>query len=131
MNDKISEPANGHCDILIVDDHPDAVAILSKLLRLEGHKVRVASDGMDALKTLSTFRPKVVILDLGMPKLDGYDTCSIIRNQPWGDDATIIALTANREEESRRQSERAGFDHYLVKPIEMASLRAIIAQAAA
>jgi CheY-like chemotaxis protein len=117
------------CPILVVDDHPDSVAVLERLLQMEGHEVRTAANGMDALKTVSGFHPRIVILDLGMPKLDGYDACAIIRNFPWGKEAVIIALTGQTEEEARKRSAKVGFDHHLTKPVEMAALRAIIAQA--
>lgn len=103
--------------ILVVDDNLDSAETLALLLRLEGHEVRLAYDGEEALNEAESFAPELVLLDLGLPKLDGIEVCRRIRAQPWGQNMTIIALTGWGQEEDRKKSEQAGFDEHLVKPV--------------
>lgn len=104
--------------VLLVDDNRDAVFLLSRLLRERGHDVRTAHDGIEAVEAAETFRPEVALLDIGMPRLNGYDTARELRARPWGRDMTLIALTGWGQEEDRRRSREAGFDHHLLKPVE-------------
>lgn len=113
--------------VLVVDDNRDAVASLAELLSLRGHEVRTASNGWDALTVGSEFEPEVIVLDIGMPGINGYDTCRAIRTQPWGKSATIIALTGWGKDEDRRQAVEAGFDWHMVKPADPDVLTRLIA----
>ena len=104
--------------LLIVDDLEDAANSLATLLRLQGHEVWTAHDGAEAFDAADLARPEVVLLDLGMPKVDGYETCRRIRQQAWGRHMTIIAVTGWGQVDDRRRTEEAGFDLHLVKPVD-------------
>jgi signal transduction histidine kinase len=108
--------------ILVVDDNRDAAASLSMLLELKGHLVRSAFDGEHALKLAEDFRPDIVLLDIGMPKMNGYEACRRIRERAWGAQMTLIAVTGWGQEDDRRKSSAAGFDGHLVKPVEPETL---------
>ena len=116
--------------ILVVDDNVDAASSLAMMLRIMGNEVRTAHDGEAGVATASEFRPDVVLLDIGMPKLNGYDAARHIREQPWGRSITLLALTGWGQEEDRRQSEAAGFDFHMVKPVEPAALLKLLDSAA-
>lgn len=113
--------------VLIADDNADAADAIAMLLELQGHTVVVASDGLDAVRKAEIHRPEVLLLDIGMPGLDGYETCRAIRTQAWATGARIVALTGWGDEEERRQSREAGFDLHLVKPVDPRVLDAILA----
>ncbi len=108
---------SGH-RLLVVDDNKDAAVSLATLLRLKGHEVRVAHDGASALEMASDFRPAMVFLDIGMPDMDGYEVARRMRQQVGSDSVVFAALTGWGQEEDRRRTLAAGFDHYLVKPPE-------------
>jgi CheY-like chemotaxis protein len=108
--------------ILLADDLVDSVDSLSMLLRLMGHTVWTAQDGAEAFALAEVHRPEVLLLDLGMPRMDGYEACRRIREQPWGRDMLIVAITGWGQKEDRRRTEEAGFDHHVVKPVEPAAL---------
>jgi two-component system, chemotaxis family, CheB/CheR fusion protein len=116
--------------ILIVDDNRDAAKSLSMLLRLSGNQTQTAHDGLEAIPAAETFRPDVVLLDIGLPKLNGYDVCRRIREQPWGQAMVLVALTGWGQEEDRRLSKEAGFDHHMVKPAEFAELMKLLSESA-
>ncbi len=99
--------------ILLVDDNRDAVDALAALLRLEGHDVHVANDGEDGVRQAATIAPDAVLLDIGMPNIDGYETCRRIREQATDKRVTIIALTGFGQEQDRRRAQDAGFDAHL------------------
>ena len=113
--------------LLIVDDLRDSADSLATLCRLMGHDVRTAYDGTNALGTAEEFRPDVVLLDIGMPGLSGYDACRYIREQPWGREMYLVALTGWGQETDRRRTEEAGFDQHLVKPVHSADLMQLLA----
>ncbi len=115
--------------ILVVDDNIDAAKTLSLLLKLTGHQVQTAHDGQAALAMAEEFRPEVILLDIGMPVLNGYDTCRALREKPWGKDVLIIALTGWGQEDDRRKSTDAGFDGHLVKPVDHTELMRLLAKA--
>lgn len=104
--------------VLIVDDNRDAAAMLKTLMKLMGHETALAHDGVEAAEMAETYRPQVILLDIGLPKMNGYETCRAIRQQPWGGEIVIVALTGWGQEEDRRQSFEAGFDGHLVKPVD-------------
>jgi CheY-like chemotaxis protein len=103
--------------VLVVDDNQDAATTLSMLVELLGHDVRTAHDGMEALDLAAAFVPDVVLLDLGMPRMDGYETCRRIRAQPWGANVRLVAVTGWGGEEDQSMTRLAGFDRHLVKPV--------------
>jgi PAS domain S-box-containing protein len=109
--------------ILVVDDNRDAAESLGMMLDLMGNDVRTAGDGLAAIEAARDFQPDVVLLDIGLPRLNGYDACRRIREQPWSKGMVIVALTGWGQEEDRRRSREAGFDHHLVKPVEFAMLQ--------
>jgi PAS domain S-box-containing protein len=117
---------HGQRRVLIAEDHKDSAASLARLLELLGNTVRIARDGEEAVALAHEFRPEVLLLDIGMPKLNGYDACRRIRGEPWARDALIVALTGWGQESDRRRSRDAGFDHHLVKPVEIDALEAVL-----
>jgi signal transduction histidine kinase/CheY-like chemotaxis protein len=116
---------------LIADDNLDSAASLAKILELMGNEVRTAHDGLEAVAAAADFRPALILLDIGMPNLNGYEACRRIREQPGGREALIVALTGWGQEEDKRRSQEAGFDQHLVKPLEIASLERLLAAAEA
>ena len=114
--------------ILIVDDNRDAADALASLLELEGNEAHVAHDGMSALEAAEALRPDVMMLDIGLPRLNGYEVARRIRAEPWGAGVLLLALTGWGHPDDRARSEEAGFDRHLVKPVEIAALSELIAQ---
>jgi PAS domain S-box-containing protein len=112
--------------VLVVDDNRDSADSLSRILELAGHTVHTAYDGERALQVAAEMRPEVVLLDLGMPRVDGYQACRRIRGEPWGRDVLMIAVTGWGQEADRRRSAEAGFDVHLVKPVPPARLRRVV-----
>jgi CheY-like chemotaxis protein/two-component sensor histidine kinase len=104
--------------ILIVDDNKDSADSLALLLEITGNQTYMAHDGIEAVEAIEKHRPEVVLLDIGLPKLDGHEVCRRVRAQPWGKDILVIALTGWGQEDDRRKSEEAGFDGHLVKPVD-------------
>jgi CheY-like chemotaxis protein len=117
------------CRVLVADDNRDAADSLAMLLELAGHEVRIAHDGEEALERAASFHPQLVLLDIGMPKLNGYEVARRMRRQPWGAAAHLIAITGWGQDEDKRRSAAAGFDDHLTKPIDPASLRSLVQQA--
>jgi CheY-like chemotaxis protein/nitrogen-specific signal transduction histidine kinase len=117
--------------ILVADDNRDAAHTLAMLLRLEGHEVRAVHDGVEALATGDEFAPQLVLLDIGMPLLDGYETARQIQERPWGKQAHLVALTGWGQEADRRKAMAAGFRDHLVKPAEPEALKAVMDRVAA
>ncbi len=108
--------------ILIADDNQDALESLALMLRLEGHEVHCASDGEEALTLAGLRRPEIVVLDVGMPKLDGCEVARRIRAESWGRNAVLVALTGWGQDADRKRSRDAGFDMHLVKPVDPATI---------
>ncbi len=113
--------------ILVVDDNVDAALMLERILQLNGKITRIAHDGLEALRVAEQFRPHMVLLDIGLPKLNGYEVCRHLRQQPWGKDMVVIALTGWGQEEDRQRSREAGFNAHFVKPLERAMLMQVLA----
>ena len=113
--------------ILVVDDNRDAADSLAMLLRCMGADVTVAYSGPSALKVLESLRPTIVLLDLGMPEMDGYEVAEQIRQHPISSKVRLIALTGWDQEADRRRTQEAGFDHHLVKPVDPEALEALLA----
>ena len=115
--------------ILVVDDNRDAVESLSLLLEIDGHTVLAAYDGQEAVASAAAHRPDVVLLDIGLPELNGYEVAQMIRAEPWGAQVLLVALTGWGQDEDRRKSQQAGFDAHLVKPVEYQALAELLARA--
>jgi PAS domain S-box-containing protein len=114
--------------ILIVDDNRDAAASLAMLLTVMGNDTRTAHDGLEAVASAEAFRPDLIVLDIGLPKLNGYDACRRIREKAWAKDTLIVAATGWGQEEDRRRSKDAKFDHHLVKPVDAAEINRLLAE---
>jgi PAS domain S-box-containing protein len=113
--------------ILVVDDNEDAAEWLATVLGLNGHETHVTHDGLEAVTTAERIRPDAVLLDIGLPRLDGYEVCRRIRAQSWGKDLLLVALTGWGQEEDRQKSRDAGFDTHLVKPVDDEALLKLLA----
>ena len=116
--------------ILVVDDNIDSAESLAMLLEITGNKTFVAHDGAEAVEAIEKHRPEVVLLDIGLPKLDGHEVCRHVRQQPWGKDIVMIALTGWGQEDDRRRSKAAGFNGHLVKPVDYDTLLALLSPSA-
>lgn len=115
--------------ILVVDDMRDSADNLAMLLGMGGDETHTAYDGVEAVERAASFQPDVILLDIGMPRMNGHDACRAIRQQPGGKHILIIALTGWGQEEDRRRSAQAGFDHHLVKPMDFSALKKILSSA--
>jgi signal transduction histidine kinase/ActR/RegA family two-component response regulator len=116
--------------ILVADDNKDAADSLAMLLELAGHEVRVAHHGRAALALAQAFRPDTALLDIGMPDLSGYEVARELRREPWGAQIRLIALTGWGQEGDRQRANKAGFDHHVTKPIDPATLEALMSRSA-
>ncbi len=117
--------------ILVVDDNKDSAESLAILLRLTGHEAHTAFDGDEAVERAAALRPDVVLLDIGLPVISGYDAARQIRAQPWGKHMVLVAMTGWGHDEDRQKSREAGFDAHLVKPVEHAVLAQLLAESPA
>ena len=117
--------------VLVADDNLDAADSLGELLRLAGHEVRVAYDGRTALSIADAFRPDVMLLDLGMPELNGHEVASSVRDRSWARESCLVAITGWGQETDRAAARAAGFHEHLVKPVDFAELRSLLARVAA
>ena len=124
---QLATSPTGH-RLLIVDDNKDAADSLAVLLRFQGHEVRVAHDGASALNVLKEYRPDMIILDLGMPGMDGYEVARRLRRLPGLEKVRLTALTGWGQQTDRRRTAEAGFDHHLVKPVELNDLADLLAE---
>lgn len=122
--------AAGKLRVLVADDSRDSADILASLLELLGHEVRVAYDGRAAVTAAQAFRPDVALLDIGMPELNGYQVATRIRNEAWGANAVLVALTGWGGEHDKVDAERAGFDRHLTKPVDTGVLQGVLESAA-
>jgi CheY-like chemotaxis protein len=113
--------------ILVTDDNVDAASSLAMMLEIMGNEVRTAHDGLEAVDVAAVFRPDVILLDIGMPKLDGFEACRRIRAQEWARGVVMLALTGWGQDADRLAARRAGFDHHLVKPVDPAVFEKLLA----
>jgi CheY-like chemotaxis protein len=122
-------PAAGavHQRILVIDDNRDAAGSLAAVLALKGNETRTAYDGLEGLRAAADFRPDIILLDIGMPGLDGIETARRIRQQAWGKDITLLALSGWGQEKDKRESVGAGINHHLVKPVDIGELDRLLA----
>jgi len=116
-------------NILLVDDNVDAAESMAMLLRDLGHEVTVAHDGPNAIRRGQENNPHVIVLDIGLPEMNGYQVAEALRQQPCFQKTVLVALTGHGQEEDRRRSREAGFDHHLLKPVKMDALQRLIAAA--
>jgi CheY-like chemotaxis protein len=114
--------------VLVADDNRDAAQALALILELEGYETKTAFDGSEAVEAAEQFRPQIAILDIGMPVMNGNEAAERIRERPWGRWIHLLALTGWTEREDRERATAAGFDRYLVKPINPAGFLKLIAQ---
>ena len=124
-----ASPAEGARRVLVADDNRDAADSLAVILRLMGHEVRVAYDGEQALRAAPQFRPHAIVLDIGMPRVNGYDVASQARRAEWGRGVMLIALTGWGQQRDKARAAEAGFDHHLTKPVDAAALAALLSGA--
>ena len=117
--------------ILVADDNRDAAASLATLLALDGHEISVAHDGSVAVEAAETFRPDIALLDIGMPKLNGYEVAQRIRAAPWGQSMLLIAVTGWGQSEDKRRALEAGFNHHFTKPLDLDAFGAFLGDALA
>jgi CheY-like chemotaxis protein/two-component sensor histidine kinase len=117
--------------VLVADDNKDAAASLSVMLRILGYETCTAYDGAEALEAAARFRPAVALLDIGMPKTNGYEVARRIRQEPWGKDMVLLAVTGWGQAEDKQRTREAGFDHHLVKPVDPTALAQLLASVAA
>jgi PAS domain S-box-containing protein len=113
--------------VLIVDDSEDGAESMAMLLQFVGHETFKAHDGVAALEAAARLRPDVVLLDIGLPRMNGYEVCRRIRQEPWGRTVTIVALTGWGQEEDRHRSQEVGFDAHMVKPVDVDALMKLLA----
>ena len=114
--------------ILVVDDNHDSALSLAMMLSIMGHETRTAHDGESAVSTAESFLPDVVLLDIGLPKLNGYEVAQRIREQPWGASMFLIAVTGWGQDEDRQRSSEVGLNVHMVKPVEPAELERLLAE---
>jgi CheY-like chemotaxis protein len=112
--------------VLIVDDHPDTAEILSVMFTLLGHETRSAPRGREALRTARSFDPALVVLDIGLPDISGYEVVNALRAANNGQDRYIVAVTGWSRREDVEKAKRAGFDAHFVKPIDLGTIRDIL-----
>lgn len=110
------------CRILVVDDNRDSAETLEMWFQLKGNDIRTAYDGLEAVEVAAAFLPEVILLDIGLPKLNGYEVARRIRQQPWGRDMMLVALTGWGQDDDRRLSQEAGFNFHFVKPVDLDAL---------
>jgi signal transduction histidine kinase/ActR/RegA family two-component response regulator len=115
------------CRILVAEDNPDSAEMMRLMLEVKGHNVRIAADGVDAVALAETFEPQIAFLDIGMPRMDGYEAARRIRSR-LGRGVRLVALTGWGQDEDKRRSREAGFDHHLTKPPEPETLDHLIAE---
>lgn len=120
-------PTKPRFRILVVDDNPDSALSMAMMLSMMGHETRTAHDGEAAVATAEAFRPQVVLLDIGLPKLNGYEVAQRIRKEEWGTSMFLVAITGWGQDEDRRRSEDVGMNLHLVKPVEPSALDRLLA----
>jgi signal transduction histidine kinase len=119
---------NGPQRILVADDNADSAESMGMLLRLMGNDVRIASDGLEAVEQAAAFQPDIVLLDIGMPRLDGYEAARRIRQEEWGRDTLLVAITGWGPRDDDGKAAAAGFDLHFTKPLDPAELRKLVSQ---
>ena len=114
-------------NILVVDDNPDKLSLLEAALCLAGYRVTTATDGDEALAAIESYQPDLIITDVMMPRMNGYELARRLRSEQGLEHCTIVALTGYSQDGDRQQAQAAGFDHYLVKPVSIEALEDLLA----
>ena len=132
----MTSPADGprgpeRLRVLVVDDSQDAADTMRELLELEGHEAYVAHDGAEAVSVADAVRPALVLLDIGLPRMNGYEAARAIRSREWGSGVMLVALTGWGQEADRQSSRDAGFDRHLAKPVDFVVIEGLLAEIAA
>ena len=113
--------------MLVVDDNVDSADVAALLLRMAGHEAQVAYSAATALEAAAAYQPNVVLLDIGLPEMNGYEVAARLRQHPQVGNAWLVAITGYGQDSDRQRSQAAGFDHHLVKPVEPQKLRELLA----
>ena len=113
--------------VLVVDDHVDGATSMCRLLRVLGHEAHQANDGVEGLTAAAELHPDVVLLDIAMPKLNGYEVARRLRAEPWGRHMLLIAVTGWGQDSDKQRASEAGFDFHLTKPVDVAELTRVLA----
>jgi CheY-like chemotaxis protein len=121
-----AEPERAPVRVLVADDNEDAAESLRVVLELMGAQAWAVYDGQAALAAAAELQPEVILLDVGMPLMNGHDVARAIRQEGWGRNVLLVALTGWGQDDDRRRSKEAGFDHHMVKPVEMPALRSLL-----
>jgi CheY-like chemotaxis protein len=119
------QPSRRH-RVLVVDDNRDSAQLLGLVLKVLGNEVCLAHDGTEAIKAAEEFLPSVILMDLGMPKMNGFDAARFIRQQRWGERMVLVALTGWGQEEDKLRTQDAGFNFHLTKPAEPAAIQRLL-----
>jgi CheY-like chemotaxis protein len=122
-----AEPTGPSLRVLVVDDNVDAAQSLALLLEASGHEVRIAHTGPTALEAALDYRPNVALLDIGLPKMDGYEVAKRIRQQPFLQDVVLVAMTGYGQDTDRQRSQEVGFNAHLIKPADFSKVQQILA----
>jgi len=125
-----NSPAPHDLRILVVDDNQDSALSTAMWLKLRGCETEVAHDGIEALSAAERFNPSVILLDIGLPTLDGYEVCRQIRAAQWGQSMRVIALTGWGQDDDKQATAAAGFDAHLVKPVDLQHLYELLLESA-
>jgi PAS domain S-box-containing protein len=125
--DKEETRLSPKCQVLIADDNRDSAESLSLLLELTGHDTRTAHDGLEAFQAAEAHHPDVALLDIGMPKMNGYEVARRIREQPWGKSMLLVAITGWGQEDDKQRAQEAGFNYHMTKPVSFADLNNVLA----
>ena len=124
----LTQPPAHKFKILVVDDNHDSALSMAMMLSIMGHDTRTAHDGESAVATAESFLPDVVLLDIGLPKLNGYEVAQRIREKAWGASMYLIAVTGWGQDEDRQRSSEVGLNQHMVKPVEPAALEKLLAE---
>ena len=120
------EPNRARCRVLVADDNRDAAESMGMLLRMMGNEVRIVSDGAQAVEEAAAFRPDLILLDIGMPRMNGFEAARRIRQELWSKEMFLVAVSGWGQDEDKRRAIDAGFDRHLTKPVEFAHLHALL-----
>lgn len=126
----MTKPAVPALRVLVVDDNAAAAYMLSRIVEALGYETKIASDGEQAITAAEDFRPQVAFMDIGMPRMNGYEAAERIRQTSWGKDLVLVALTGWGQEEDRRRTQAAGFNHHLVKPADLDQVQQLLSAVA-